>query len=54
MSIIGIINTIPGLINLPGQSGPPAPPLGDFIALESGLSDIMALESGLTDKAELE
>ena len=36
------------------QGGAPPPPLGNFIALESGLSDIMALESGLTDKVELE
>jgi hypothetical protein len=51
MSAIGITNTIPWLINLPGQSGPPTP-LGDFIALESGLSDIMLLEDG--GKVELE
>jgi hypothetical protein len=30
------------------------PPIGDFIALESGLTNIMALESGLTDLVELE
>ena len=29
-------------------------PVGDFIALESGLTNIMALESGLTDLVELE
>ena len=52
MSAIGITNTIPWLINLPGQSSPPAPPLGDFIALESALTDIMLLEDG--GKTELE
>ena len=52
MSAIGITNTIPWLINLPGQSGPPAPPLGDFISLESALTDIMLLEDG--GKVELE
>ncbi len=55
MAPIGIINSTPWIVSLPGQGGGgPTPPAGDFIALESALTDIMALETALTDKAALE
>ena len=54
MAPIGIINSTPWIVSLPGQGGGPIPPADNFIALESALTDIMALETALTDKAELE
>ncbi len=53
MSAIGIINSIPWIANLPGQSGPGPGPSGNFIELESNLF-LIALESGLNDLIELE
>ena len=49
------INTIPAWRRVKGPSGPPPPPVGDFIALEinpPSLPDVVLLESG--DKIELE
>ncbi len=37
MPAIGVVNAIPWIANLPGQTGPPIPPppLGDFIITEA-------------------
>ena len=53
MAPIGIINSTPWIVNLPGQGGGPTPPTGDFVELEPS-SFLMALESGLSNKVELE
>tara|TARA_B100000927_G_scaffold125259_1_gene101047 strand:+ start:6672 stop:6833 length:162 start_codon:yes stop_codon:yes gene_type:complete len=53
MSSIGIVNSIPWIVNLPGQGGSiPTPPSGNFVALESDINDIALLEDG--SKIELE
>ena len=57
MSSIGIINSIPWIVNLPGQGGStPTPPVtGSFVELQANLF-LVALEDqqGVTDKVELE
>tara|TARA_R110001632_G_scaffold128522_1_gene242462 strand:- start:800 stop:952 length:153 start_codon:yes stop_codon:yes gene_type:complete len=48
---IGVSNTIPNIVNLPGQGGIP-PVVGDFIELEPN-SFLIELENS-TDLVELE